>query len=91
MDNLKQQLFDAARTGDITRLRDLIAQDADVNVQDAKGYTPLIIASYNNQPEAVKALIEAGADVDLPDCGGNTALMGVCFKGYPGIAEFLTN
>src|SRR5690554_6000505 len=89
MDSLDQQLFDAVRTGDITRLGELIALGADVNVQDAKGYTPLIIAGYNQQLEAVEILLQSGADVNLPDAGGNTALMGVCFKGYPEIAEML--
>src|SRR5690606_39762150 len=52
-------------------------------------YTPLIIAGYNQQPSAVETLLRSGADVNLPDAGGNTALMGVCFKGYPDIAEML--
>src|SRR5690606_42090976 len=49
------------------------------------------LASYNNQLEVVRILLEAGADVNLQDSGGNTALMGVCFKGYPKVAELLTS
>ncbi len=82
-------LFNAARMGDTDTLRELIGQGADINVQDERGYTPLIIACYNGQPEAARLLLESGANVNAQDFGGNTALMGVCFKGYPDIAELL--
>ena len=89
MDSTHQFLINAARQGDLGALRELIAGGADVNVQDEKGYTPLIIACYNGQLEAARLLLDSGADVDAQDFGGNTALMGVCFKGYPDIAELL--
>lgn len=73
-----QQLFEAARSGNLTQLENLLGDpEVDVNAQNQKGYTALILASYNNQPEAVKFLLEKGADVNKPDSGGNTALMGV--------------
>jgi ankyrin repeat protein len=37
----------------------------------------------------VEALLKAGANVDAADNGGNTALMGACFKGYPDVANVL--
>jgi len=82
-------LFDAARRGDVAYLRELLATGVDVNTQDAKGFTPLIIAAYDDHLEATKLLLEAGADVNVQDRAGNTALMGVCFKGYPEIARQL--
>jgi ankyrin repeat protein len=45
-----------------------------------------MIAAYNRQPEMVGLLLGAGASVDAPDASGNTPLMGVCFKGYDGVA-----
>ena len=50
-------LFNAARQGDTLALKELIASGADVNVQDARGYTPLIIASYNGHLDAAKILV----------------------------------
>jgi len=57
-----------------------------MNIQDEKAYTPLIIACYNNQYEAAKLLLNAGANINAADYGGNTALMGASFKGYVKIA-----
>src|SRR5688500_14879213 len=89
MNNLPEALFYAARIGDTTLLQTVLAQKPDVNIQDNRGFTPLILACYNGNMEAARLLLEAGAEVNLPDFGGNTALMGVCFKGYAPIAELL--
>ena len=37
--------------------------DTDINVQNVYGYTPLHIAAYYNRPDAVKMLLQRGADV----------------------------
>lgn len=58
----------------------------DINVQDADGLTPLLLAARNNSDEeGVKALIEAGADIDqvitenlllcFASCNENTAII----------------
>lgn len=57
-----KELIDAARSGDIENINRLVVAGAQLNVKDQKGYTPLIIATYNGQLEATKALIAAGAD-----------------------------
>lgn len=82
-------LFDAARKGDVAYLQHLLDQQIDVNTQDAKGFTPLIVAAYDEHEDATKLLLAAGADPNVQDRAGNTALMGVCFKGYPNIARLL--
>ena len=82
-------LINAARSGNTVQLKEMITDGVSLNVHDEKGYTPLIIACYNNHPEAAKLLLENGADVNDTDLGGNTALMGASFKGYPAIAALL--
>ncbi|MGP1381980.1 MAG: ankyrin repeat domain-containing protein [Thainema sp.] len=63
--------FFASNRAAVIRL--LVEHGADVNAQNDKGQTALIIAGEN--VDAVKALIDAGTDVNLRDNEGNTALM----------------
>jgi ankyrin repeat protein len=91
MENLDNVTLHAARLGNKEVLKELIDKKVDINIQDDRGYTPLILACYNNHYEAADLLLQAGADVNGYDFGGNTALMGVSFKGYADIAELLIN
>lgn len=50
--------------GDKERLRKLIQPQADVNVKDAAGSSPLHIAVMLNRQDLAEMLLEAGADVD---------------------------
>jgi len=65
----------AARGGDLTKVRELIAAGADVNAHEADGSTPLLWAAYHSDPEMVTALIEAGADPNAANRFGITPLM----------------
>jgi len=47
------------------------------------------MATYSAQYEVTQYLLAAGADVNAQDTAGNTALMGVCFKGHTALAELL--
>ena len=68
----KGTLFDAAGNGDISFIK---SYKGDINVVDKNGATALIFAAANDQTEAVKALIDAGANVNAADSSGRTALM----------------
>jgi ankyrin repeat protein len=81
-------IFEAARTNNVTALNDLL-RNGQINEKDARGSTPLILATYYNHTASVAALLQAGADTEIQDSMGNTALMGVSFKGYTAIAEML--
>lgn len=84
--------FDACRRGDLEQVQSFYENDAEIIfVEDVKGFTPLIIAVYNNQPSVVDFLLEKGAKVETGDQTGNTALMGVCFRGYKELVEKLIN
>lgn len=89
-ENQLAYFFDACRRGDgddVKKICELLPHL--INTPDSKGYSALIIAAYNNQPEIVNLLLENGANVNAADAAGNTALMGACFKGFPEIAEIL--
>lgn len=88
MDNQITPIINAARSGDVNLLSSLVTPK-NINDRDEKGYTPLIIACYNHQPDAAAWLLQNGADVNAADFGGNTALMGACFKVYADIAQLL--
>ena len=57
----------AAHDGDIAVLRRSIADGADLESRDRNGRTPLIVAAFASQEEAVAVLAEAGADVNALD------------------------
>lgn len=60
-------VFEAAATGQTARLRELVGNDPSlVNAYSPDGFTPLGFAVFFSQPENVKALLDAGADVNLP-------------------------
>ena len=59
-----QGLHAAAARGDVPRLTQLIAARADVNVRDGYGRTPLHVATFARQADAIRSLAKAGADLN---------------------------
>ena len=56
-------LYEAAVVGDAARIRALAAADhPDIDAYSADGFTPLQLAAYFSEPDAVAALIELGAN-----------------------------
>jgi uncharacterized protein len=85
-------IFEACRRGEYDLVQKICEEHPDIiHVKDFKGFTPLIIAVYNNQPAVVDYLLQKGAKVEMQDQSGNTALMGVCFRGYTSIVKQLIN
>ena len=65
-----EAFFEAAEVSDVTRC---LQADADLNVRDEYGATPLHLAAFYSA-EAVTALLEAGADPNTRKKSGNTPL-----------------
>ena len=82
-DRAQALLFDAARLNRHDLVDGLVKLGADLDATNDQGFTPLILAAYAGHGEMVSALVEAGADPCKPgDARGNTALMGVAFRGH---------
>jgi ankyrin repeat protein len=78
-----------ARQGKSAELSTLLQQGLGVDLQDAKGNTLLMLASYHGHAATVAMLLKAGATVDRRNAKGQTPLGGVAFKGYADIATLL--
>ena len=68
-------LVDAVKVGDREAARRLIDSRAAVNAQNADGVTALMVAVLNNRAQVAALLLACGADLELRDQKGTTALM----------------
>lgn len=62
--DMDQDLIKASRTGDITRIKTLISQGADLNAMDREGWTPYLAASAEGNWTVMKLLADMGAHTD---------------------------
>jgi len=70
-----EDLFQAIRNGDLAGLKRQLADGADLKARDARGNPPLIYAAGFGSAEAVKMLLDAGADVNARNGLEATALI----------------
>lgn len=64
-----------AYEGDVESLKSMLACGEDPNCQDSRGWSPLMYAAAENQPEIVDLLLDYGADPNISNYLGRTALM----------------
>ncbi|HEY5884854.1 MAG TPA: ankyrin repeat domain-containing protein [Pyrinomonadaceae bacterium] len=64
---LNEQLWEAARAGDVALVTSLLDQGADVNAKFRYGTTALFKAAERGHAEVVKILLARGADVKVKD------------------------
>jgi hypothetical protein len=92
-ETLQKALNMAASNGDVSRVRKLVDGRAksyvDVNLPDEEGTVPLIYASCFGHEGVVKALLDAGANVDKQDRNQWSALMWAMTNRHKGIAKLL--
>ena len=83
-------IFKAAGDGNLNALKQHIAAgtDLDQRLPDDQS-TPLMIAALFGRTEAAKALIEAGAKLDLKKNDGGTALMNAAFFCHTEVVQAL--
>jgi len=82
-------LHDAAESGDLEKVKILIASGADVNAQGSFGALPLGLAAGRGHLEVVRTLIQAGADVNWEATHGQTALNVAAHMGHHEVLKAL--
>lgn len=95
------ELGSAAFYGDIKKINELLKiPQIDINARDRRGNTVLMRVrmeaccqqpTYQNYKETIKLLLNAGANPNLKNMGGCTALMFAAVEGYKEIVELLLN
>jgi ankyrin repeat protein len=84
-----QRLIDSVKTSNVSVVRSLIAQHADVNASEADGSTALHWASQRDSVEIADLLIAAGADVNRSTRYGITPLVLAAKNGNATLIEHL--
>jgi ankyrin repeat protein len=82
-------LFDAAEQGDLMALDEFLVGRQWVNSRTACQWTPLMKAALNGHPEAVRKLLDKGAQVELVDKGGYSAMMLAASNGFVEVVRIL--
>ena len=82
-------IFTAIEDDDLPRLCGLLAQGADVNVQNSDGNTPLILAAWLGNMESARLLLDNGAAVAMVNHGGDDALAWAAEYGHGEMVELL--
>lgn len=80
----------AATKGDIPALESILKSNPEaLNAPDGNGMAALRLATYSNQIETVRFLLNRGADPDVQDDMGNTPLHWACSFGHEAITALL--
>ncbi|GAB2530982.1 ankyrin repeat domain-containing protein [Paramicrobacterium agarici] len=89
VEKLTTMAIDLARNGETTELLEFFDHGLPLNVQDASGNTALMMAAYHGYADAVRGLIDRGADVDLLNGRDQSPIAGAIFKGEDEIVRML--
>jgi ankyrin repeat protein len=84
-----QDLLIAARIGDATKVRAMLAKGANPNTESAQGYTALLHAAEMGHSETVEVLLSGGTNPNARSDFGHTALMLAIIEGNKKIVRVL--
>ncbi|TDQ27414.1 ankyrin repeat protein [Phyllobacterium brassicacearum] len=82
-------LHDAAKNGDVERVKQLLDQGANVAEPDSSGEPALLVASLAGHTSVVAVLLERGTDIEIRNKGGLTALHAAAYGGSLEIVKLL--
>jgi hypothetical protein len=70
-----ETFYAAIRANDLPRLNGILTTGANVNAKDERGITPLMYTAWVGSVDAMRRLLDRGADPNLSNSSGSTALM----------------
>lgn len=82
-------IHNAARTGNLNRVRELLNQGAPVNARNEHGWTPLHYAANTGRLSIVQELLKHGAHVNPRTISGFTPLHWAAHTGRPQVVHAL--
>lgn len=66
-----------------------LSSGVDIDTRDERGWTPLMISTFNGREEIAILLIQNGADVNAQDTAGYGPLHWAAFNGYNSVVKLL--
>lgn len=69
------RLYRLCELDEADQAKKIVADISTLNIHNSKGWTPLIVASYNGSSELISILLKNGASVNSPNYKGTTPLM----------------
>ncbi|KAJ4993690.1 ankyrin-like protein [Stagonosporopsis vannaccii] len=87
--DLAAKLFDLAREGNTSTLKQYIDAGVPRNLTNSAGDTLLMLTSYHGHAETAKMLLDAGADPNSMNGRGQSIIAGAVFKGYEDVVKVL--
>ena len=88
-DNLNIRLLSAAQKGDSTSVKSLLDKGADINFQNTRGDTALMLSMIKGDQKTVSTLLTNGARIHTKRNDGWTASMVAALNGHTRIMEIL--
>ncbi len=79
----------AAERGDRDAVLLFLNSGVDIDTLDERGWTPLMISTFNGREEVARLLIENGANVNAMDSAGYGPLHWASFNGYDNVVRML--
>ena len=74
--DVNEELLAAARTGDLVAIKALLEKGAALETKTPYGQTPLYLAAMNGRDEAVRYLLDKGANADVTDTFYKASMLG---------------
>ena len=79
----------SAEAGDRAAVTLFLGSGVDVNTSDERGWTPLMISSFNGNGEIAEILVQSGADVHAKDNAGYSPMHWAAYSGYYKVIKLL--
>lgn len=84
-----QGFLKSAEAGDKSAILLFLESGIDINTRDERGWTPLMISSFNGNEEIAELLIRSGADVHAKDNAGYGPIHWAAFNGFDKVIKLL--